>query len=295
MSSGRWIKLHASTLESLAMSDDWLCRLWMTCLLKANWRVGYFRGYTINPGQFAFSQRLWCEQLGASRNKLSRGLKALEKAGQIELKTGHQFSVVTICNWGTYQNGDKTDRATNDTTNGATNDTTDGATKGPPTIPPMVNDSRRAEGQKDKGAELDAGASCTEPEKSGSVPADSVMEFPTTGTVQAWHLTTAKLAEWQTTYDTLDVPQECRKARQWILDNPAKRKTARGMAGFLGRWLNRAVDSGRGTASGANQPAKRGFNEPDHTGLQAWFEEAEADERPRLTDESTEFEGGLPF
>ena len=130
---------------------------------------------------------------------------------------------------------------------------------------------------------------CTEPVETDSVPADSVMEFPTTGKVKKWGLTQAKVDEWQATFDTLDVLAECRKARQWILDNPERRKTARGMTSFLGRWLTRAVDSGRG---GASKPAtgtpdhsglhafvtkrKRGFNEPDHSGLMEWAMEAEA-------------------
>ena len=102
--SGDWIKLHRSMEHSLAMSDDWLCRLWMACLLKANWRVGYFKGEAIQPGEFAFSYRLWCESLRVSRSKLVRGLKKLESAGQVRVKAGHHFSTVTICNWSTYQN-----------------------------------------------------------------------------------------------------------------------------------------------------------------------------------------------
>ena len=137
---------------------------------------------------------------------------------------------------------------------------------------------------------------CTEPVETDSVPADSVMEFPTTGKVKKWGLTQAKIDEWQATFDTLDVLAECRKARQWILDNPAKRKTARGMVPFLGRWLSRSVDSGRG---GASKPAtgtpdhsglhafldgkrKRGFNEPDHSGLMEWYNEAEAKDSEQM-------------
>lgn len=61
-----------------------------------------------------------------------------------------------------------------------------------------------------------------------------------------WFLPDGKLAEWQETYPRLDVPSELRKARQWLLDNPAKQKTFRGMTRFLGAWLTRAQDSGRG-------------------------------------------------
>lgn len=292
-SSGDWIKLHRSMEDSVAMSDDWLCRLWITCLLKANWKVGFFKGYQVKPGQFAFSQRLWCEQMQVSRNKLSRGLKILQNAGQIELKTGQQFSIVTICNWGTYQDGDKAGRATNGATNDTTNDTTNEATEGPPTEPQKVNDRRREEGKKERTKEKAASAACTEPAKADVVPADSVLEFSVTGKAKTWHLTAGKLAEWQATFDTLDVLAECRKARQWILDNPAKRKTGRGMPAFLGRWLTRAVDSGRGRASGPSKPKGRA---PDHSGLQAFLEKKSAEgSPPALVDHSADYDGEVPF
>jgi hypothetical protein len=54
-----------------------------------------------------------------------------------------------------------------------------------------------------------------------------------------WYLPEGKLSEYQETYPCLDVAAELRKARQWCIDNPARRKTARGMPAFLNRWLAR--------------------------------------------------------
>lgn len=100
-----WIKLHRKMRHSAVMSDDWLCRLWMSCLLKTNWKPGWFRGERVEPGSFAFSYRSWCEELGVSRGKLHRGLQKLERLEQISIKAGHRFSVVSISNWMTYQGG----------------------------------------------------------------------------------------------------------------------------------------------------------------------------------------------
>lgn len=66
------------------------------------------------------------------------------------------------------------------------------------------------------------------------------MEFPTEGKLKAWQLTEDKLAEYESTYAHLDVRAELRKARQWLRDNPAKRKTPNGMPRFLSSWLSRA-------------------------------------------------------
>ncbi|MBI4423554.1 MAG: hypothetical protein HY554_07500 [Elusimicrobia bacterium] len=73
-------------------------------------------------------------------------------------------------------------------------------------------------------------------------PEPIVLTFTTTGPVREWHLTQPKLDEYGRTYPHLDVLAEAKKARQWCEDNPAKRKTARGMPAFLNRWLARAQD-----------------------------------------------------
>ncbi len=52
--------------------------------------------------------------------------------------------------------------------------------------------------------------------------------------------------EYAETYPGIDAAAECRKARQWCIDNPAKRKTAKGMTAFLNRWMQKAQnDSAR--------------------------------------------------
>ena len=66
-----------------------------------------------------------------------------------------------------------------------------------------------------------------------------VLEFPTVdGTY--WQLLESKLREYQQTFPDIDAAQECRKARQWCVDNPSRQKTARGILKFLSGWLNRA-------------------------------------------------------
>lgn len=70
-----------------------------------------------------------------------------------------------------------------------------------------------------------------------------------------WVLPATKLAEYRESYPHLDVEAELRKARQWLRDNPAKRKSgSRGTQSFLTRWLNRVQDSGGGRA--AKQPSQ---------------------------------------
>ena len=56
-----------------------------------------------------------------------------------------------------------------------------------------------------------------------------------------WAPTRDMVAEWMTTYPDLDVPSQLRRARQWLVDNPSRRKTPKGMRRFVGSWLANAM------------------------------------------------------
>ena len=55
-----------------------------------------------------------------------------------------------------------------------------------------------------------------------------------------WQLPPDKIAEYRQSFLNIDVDGELLKARQWLIDNPARRKTAKGMPRFLSGWLGRA-------------------------------------------------------
>lgn len=75
-----------------------------------------------------------------------------------------------------------------------------------------------------------------------------VLTFPCVGKptdLHEWHLRESKVGEYALAYPGVDVPAECRKALQWCRDNPTNRKTYRGMASFLNRWLAKAQNESR--------------------------------------------------
>ena len=84
-----------------------------------------------------------------------------------------------------------------------------------------------------------------EPEEPASGPAEKpILVFDCVGFVKAWTLSEEKLQEWQSVFPDLDVLAALRRARQWCIDNPTKRKTAAGMPRFLNSWLGTAQDNG---------------------------------------------------
>ncbi len=84
----------------------------------------------------------------------------------------------------------------------------------------------------------------------------TVLSFPVKGRNGGlWNLTEAHVSEYVPLYPGIDVLNECRKARQWCFDNPAKQKTQNGIRGFITRWLGRAQD--RLGMLGYQQPSYR--------------------------------------
>ena len=100
--------------------------------------------------------------------------------------------------------------------------------------------------------------SCTEQIGSASVPA--VIALPT-NTGDGFPVTAEHVSEWAGLYPAVDVMQELRKMRGWLLSNPKKRKTAGGMLRFVNNWL--AKEQNRGGAAGKipQRPEWRGFDE----------------------------------
>ncbi len=68
--------------------------------------------------------------------------------------------------------------------------------------------------------------------------------FPVNGRLGlTWRMRVGFFGELANAFPAIDVLAECRKARVWILANPANRKTARGMEKFLLGWIGRAANN----------------------------------------------------
>ncbi len=99
-----WVRLYHATLDSAVMQDDWHFRLFVWCLLKANYQPVSFQGTTIQPGQFVTGRITGADALNVSASKFYRGLQTLQdKYGSIKLEANSKWTTVTVCNWKTYQ------------------------------------------------------------------------------------------------------------------------------------------------------------------------------------------------
>lgn len=219
------VRLWRKIIDSPVWKNEGLLKVWIWCMTQAVEEpqvveVNLGRGKkttTLESGQFTFSRAIAAEQLGMPpstvRNHIHalQQMKQLDKLGQTALDK--RITVLSITNWKTYNEGVSS--------NGHTRTNCAGHTKA---------------GKKEP----------VEPKQSSPV----VLMFPTTGAgPKQWALTKDKLDEYQTTYPDLDVMAECRKALQWLNDNTSRRKTATGMTKFLGGWLMRTQNRGKGRSA----------------------------------------------
>lgn len=126
-----WIKLHRSMLESPIFQHDGLFRLWSYCLLRAAWKPGKWlipntfteidvpRGAFITGRQSLHSSlypltgrdgNLIKREYAPAPITLWRWLQSLEKIGCVNIENvNNQCSMVTVCNYSTYQDRKSSD------------------------------------------------------------------------------------------------------------------------------------------------------------------------------------------
>ena len=80
---------------------------------------------------------------------------------------------------------------------------------------------------------------CTQPQ-SASVP---VVELPLNNGSE-YGVTQAQVNEWAGLFPAVDVMQQLRSMRGWLLSNPKRRKTKSGIQRFVTGWLTREQDKG---------------------------------------------------
>ena len=108
-----YIKLHRQLIESQIFANQTALKIWIWCLLKANYKERFIslkigKGditVKILPGQFIFGRLKAEEELNIDGSTIYRWIQKLESKafGMITIEANNQYSIVSICNWGTYQ------------------------------------------------------------------------------------------------------------------------------------------------------------------------------------------------
>lgn len=103
MASIGWIKLHRGINEWGWKSDPNVMALWVHLLTNANFDDTYFLGVMINKGSLATGLISLAEKTGLTVSQVRTALNKLKMTGEIAIKTGNKFSIISIVKWEEYQ------------------------------------------------------------------------------------------------------------------------------------------------------------------------------------------------
>lgn len=101
-------------------------------------------------------------------------------------------------------------------------------------------------------------SSCPEPSQAQGqqvleIDGGAVISLPTNRPGEEVAVTAFEASEYQKLYPAVDLDQELRAMRGWLLGNPKLRKTKAGMLRFINNWLAKAQNRGKGTDHGRRQ------------------------------------------
>ena len=107
-----FIKLYRRFLEWGWHDDPNMVSLFIHLLLLANYEDKEWHGITIERGQFVGGRKVLAEMTGISEQTIRTCLSRLESTGEITRKSTNKFSIITITNYGSYQQSLKGDQPT---------------------------------------------------------------------------------------------------------------------------------------------------------------------------------------
>lgn len=98
-----FIKLYRSVIHWEWFTDQNTFRLFIYCLLRANYIDTNWRGIEVKRGSFVTSLGTLAQEVGISKQSIRTALSKLQMTGEVTHKSHTKYSVVTINNYEQYQ------------------------------------------------------------------------------------------------------------------------------------------------------------------------------------------------
>ena len=112
-----WVKLYRKFDEWEWFTNSDMVHLFIFCMIKANHKPKKWNGITIERGQFVTSLRSLNEATGIPIRKIRTGINRLKSTHELTSKATHQFTILTVCNYDSYQSVENESDTANDTVN----------------------------------------------------------------------------------------------------------------------------------------------------------------------------------
>ena len=75
----------------------------MHLLLSVNFEPKIWKGVQLKSGQIIVGRKKLAEELGLGEQQIRRALGNLQNSQQITIKTTNKHSIITVCQWESYQ------------------------------------------------------------------------------------------------------------------------------------------------------------------------------------------------
>ena len=98
-----FIALHRSLLSWGWHTDPATGWLFVNLLLMANWTDSDWQGMTIKRGQLITGRKALAAQTGLSERQIRTALDHLKSTNELTIKSTNKFSLITIVNYGKFQ------------------------------------------------------------------------------------------------------------------------------------------------------------------------------------------------
>ena len=117
-----YFKVHRKILDSQVFAHQTALKVWIWCLAKVTFKDRFVslkigKGETtvkLQPGQFIFGRFKAEEELNIDGSTIYKWIQKFASSDfeMITIQSNNQYSIITICNWEQYQNGDETEVTT---------------------------------------------------------------------------------------------------------------------------------------------------------------------------------------
>lgn len=103
-----YVKLHRQLIDWEWYQDANTMRLFIHCLIKANYEEKKWKGITIEAGSFATSSMTLADELHLTRAQIRRSIYNLQSTQEIATKTTNKITIIKVLNWAKYQETETT-------------------------------------------------------------------------------------------------------------------------------------------------------------------------------------------
>lgn len=102
-----WIKLYRKLLNWEWYGDPNMVALWIHLILAANYEDKRWHGMLIKRGQLITGRKALSEATGISEQSIRTCLERLKSTNEITIKTTNKYSIITICEFDSYQDAEE--------------------------------------------------------------------------------------------------------------------------------------------------------------------------------------------